>query len=527
MRTQQLNLESRSYIKYIWLLLGAGLTYLYSGNLAVPLAAWLGPVFVLRFIRSQKPLKGLAVALLALTIVAVIQNKEIIPIPGPAYYIIVMILSLIGLLPYVVDRLLSPRLSGFSGTLVLPTAWVAVDYLFSFGGWGTWGAIAYTQVDNLPLLQLASATGIWGITFVIIWFVSVINWIWEKQAEWSRIRYGSLIYFLILSLILLSGGIRLRVFVNDAESVRVASLSVPNLDIMKTAYLAKHSEPIDIPEDIAQSDPRVIELALAFQNFTLDPYDLMYKDVLVAISKLHENLFTITRQEARSGAKIITWSEGNGLMLKSDEQDFLEQAQQLAREEDVFLAIPMFVVSQDSNPDENKIVTIDADGQILTEYHKTKLLPGETSRPGDGSIPIVETPFGHLGGMICYDMDFPGYPQKVGSQGADIVLVPSGDWKGISPIHTEMAIFRAVENGFSMVRQASHGLSKVVDYQGRILAAMDYFKTNEKVMVAQVPTRGSPTIYSRIGDFVAWLCLAGIIFLLIWALVSKKPGERT
>ena len=91
------------------------------------------------------------------------------------------------------------------------------------------------------------------------------------------------------------------------------------------------------------------------------------------------------------------------------------------------------------------------------------------------------------------------------------MLVPSNDWREIDPWHSHMARFRAVEQGFNMVRHVSNGLSLATDYQGRVLASMDHFATDQRVMVAYVPTQGARTVYSRVGDLFAWLCIAVLV----------------
>ena len=49
---------------------------------------------------------------------------------------------------------------------------------------------AYTQYGNLPLLQLLSVTGLWGIDFLMSWLASVVNWAWERGFAWPRVRGG-------------------------------------------------------------------------------------------------------------------------------------------------------------------------------------------------------------------------------------------------------------------------------------------------------------------------------------------------
>ena len=78
-----------------------------------------------------------------------------------------------------------------------------------------------------------------------------------------------------------------------------------------------------------------------------------------------------------------------------------------------------------------------------------------------------------------------------------------------------MASFRAVEQGFNLVRHTSQGLSAAFDYQGRQLAAMDHYLTAERVLVAQVPIHGTHTIYALFGDWFAWLCLLGLTSVVI------------
>lgn len=64
-----------------------------------------------------------------------------------------------------------------------------------------------------------------------------------------------------------------------------------------------------------------------------------------------------------------------------------------------------------------------------------------------------------------------------------------------------------------MVRQADNGLSIVTDPFGRTLAAVDHFTTDERVMVAQVPSKGVFTLYSVIGDLFGWLAVAGFVVI--------------
>src|SRR5438876_1077298 len=85
------------------------------------------------------------------------------------------------------------------------------------------------------------------------------------------------------------------------------------------------------------------------------------------------------------------------------------------------------------------------------------------------------------------------------------------------PWPAQHAVFRAIENGYALVRQASNGLAMTVDDEGNVLAATDYYTTDQQTMIASVPMRGVWTVYAHVGDLFVWLCLAGWLFLVGFA----------
>ena len=76
-----------------------------------------------------------------------------------------------------------------------------------------------------------------------------------------------------------------------------------------------------------------------------------------------------------------------------------------------------------------------------------------------------------------------------------------------------------------MVRPTGNGLSAVVDYQGRILGRRDYVVDGSGIMTASIPVHGAATVYGRIGDLFAYLCVAGLIGLAAWALVQRRQAD--
>lgn len=78
---------------------------------------------------------------------------------------------------------------------------------------------------------------------------------------------------------------------------------------------------------------------------------------------------------------------------------------------------------------------------------------------GDGLLPVLDTPFGRITGMICFDADFPALARQAAEPRADLLLVAANDWAEIEEMHADMAIVRAVENDVSLLRATSGGIS--------------------------------------------------------------------
>jgi apolipoprotein N-acyltransferase len=161
----------------------------------------------------------------------------------------------------------------------------------------------------------------------------------------------------------------------------------------------------------------------------------------------------------------------------------------------------------------------------VLEHYKYGFNLSEGSLPGDGVLRTVKTPFGTLSGVICWDTDFPATVRQAGRNGTDILMSLANDWREIDPLHGRMAVYRAIENGVSLVRQGNEGLSLATDPYGRVVASMDHFVASERVMVAQVPTHGVVTVYSVIGDLFGWLAVAGFVAVVAWVIVAgvRRP----
>jgi apolipoprotein N-acyltransferase len=489
---------------WIWLTMAAVLLLFANGVNTIPLAAWLAPVFLLRFVRSQSLRIGLPVAYLLLMAAFAFQFRGMVPIPGIAYYIFLVVWAIPLVAPYIIDLLVAHRLSGLTASLAFPTAWAATEYLVSRGLYGSWGSAAYSQYGNLPLLQLLSVTGLWGITFLIGWFAAVCNWLWEEGLDSKPARRAAWLAAGTIATAMLLGGARLALFPPSSQTVRVASISKRKIE--------------PSPNDAA--------LERAFEGrATREDIDA----IRGWATAMDDDLLSRAEQEMQAGAKIVFWGETNAPVLKQDEAAFVTRGGKLATKYHAYLGMALGVLNVGKTPPlENKLVLVQPNGQVAWEYNKARPVPGPEAAlqvRGDGKLRALDTPYGRVSSIICFDGDFPQLLAQGGALGTDVVLDPSNDWRAIDPWHTQMASFRAIEQGFNLIRQTSQGLSAAFDYQGRRLAAMDHYQTMDYAMVSQVHTRGVRTVYSRLTDWFAWMCMAVLVLLTVQSLHRRRKDS--
>jgi apolipoprotein N-acyltransferase len=246
-----------------------------------------------------------------------------------------------------------------------------------------------------------------------------------------------------------------------------------------------------------------------------------------ATQPIHEQYLQMTETAVADGANIILWPELAIMGVEEDVQATIAQGQTLAQEAGVYLAMPTFTTFPDSDrPWENKLYVAGPDGRIVIEHVKYggNLLEGTLK--GSGEIQVVETPYGSLAGIICWDTNYPNTVRQVGQQQANILLSPSKEWDGINPMHAEMAAYRAIENGTSVVRQTDEGLSIVADGYGRTLATGEGLTVDGNYLLVDVPTSSPTTIYATIGDVVGIAATVGLVVLAIYALFIMRRQRQ-
>lgn len=467
---------------YFYFLLGFIFLFFFNGRWILPIAAFMAPIFLIRFLRFHKPLKGLLFLVIAGLVSNIFIWKDMMPISGLFYYILMLMMSIFTSLTFIIDRIYSERLKGIVSTFVFPSVYVIMEFItVSTNPSGSYGMLAHTQ-SSLPFLQLISITGIWGVTFVILWTASVINWLWDNAFDKHVLRQSLWVYAVPVLIILLYGQIRLAQQTTEG-TVRIASIHIP-----------------------------------------IDEQWHIYSDYPDSINEQLNRLFLDNCHiAALSRAKLVFGAEGIINVTSDEEGEYIERAKAIAIQDSIYIGLPMLVypINTSQAPPMNKITWISPQGGILFTYCKAKPTPGEGSY-GDGIIRYFDSPYGRIGSAICFDMDFPSFIHQVHSMHIDIMTVPGYDWKEISHYHTYVASFRAIEQGFHLVRAASWGLSASFTNKGQVLSSQDYYSSNDVILYSDVPMKGQSTVYSVVGDIFAWLCILFFISISIFVLISAN-----
>lgn len=513
---------------------------LLSPKWVVPAAAFVAPGILLYLVTGRKVGRAFIVSWAVLAISNAVANWRVMPFPTLLFIPMIVQISFVQSIPFVLHSWTSRFSDSWATTFIFPIVQVLLEYATSFLGGGTWGSIAYTQISFLPFIQLASITGIWGLTFMIYWFAAIAEYVYRHRSGWPAARRLVLMYSAVVSGILAYGSFRLSASETTAgETVKVAGISGLNLYLLGIIYEDAFGTPIRFDaRRLTQTSPELQELNRGLAAFIADPFASRFTRSHRAIENFSDSMFQLAAREARAGAKIISFSEALMFTFKPVEGKLIEKGKHFARDHKVTLLLTMasFIPGETgfgATFIENKAIMIDPSGQVENVFFKNKPVPMvEPSVPGNGKVPVYNSMYGKIATSICYDADFPSLMRQVGVQGAGILLLPSGDWKEISPYHADMSRVRAVENGVSILRPVSGGTLMACDPMGRVVARRNFFDEGDKVVSSYLSVNGMPTLYRHLGDFFPWICLAAGTGILIHlrrrrqqAEYVKAPGE--
>ena len=375
-----------------------------------------------------------------------------------------------------------------------------------------WNLLGYPASANLGLLQLTSVTGIWGLSFLVAAFNSLLAWADTGSLRAPVQRVGILAAAAAVIVLISLAGPRLVPQISAQHYARAVQTNFP--------------ESPEYPPDWFQTHTRDLD---EIEHLSLQPSD-------------HR-------------PDLLVWPEAPAPFSFEDPQ-FARRASSLAiRFHHPFLAGAIewkpFTNSSGQTPHDvqapyNSAILVDAQGQDVFTYDKVHLVPfGEyepfslihrvvtsVSSEVGGFRPGTKYSVGHLpdgfifGTFICYEAIFPGEVRRFAANGAQLFINISNDgWFGRSAApeqHLRMARVRAVENRRWLLRVTNNGFTVSVDPYGRFVASIP----PDLRTATDLPYdfRTDETIYTRFGDWFAWLC---VIVSAILLLSTFRKGKTT
>jgi apolipoprotein N-acyltransferase len=388
------------------------------------------------------------------------------------------------------------RRLGRPALLIAPAVWVATELgrTVLFGGF-PWALVGYTQTSVLPVAQLASLTGVYGVSALVVFVSSALSFaaIAKSRSGWMALGVAGAV-------------------VIGTCGWGTARLSASRLT----------------------SRGQAVTVGLIQGNINQDQ-----KWAPGLAADILNKYLRLTRQAADRGAQLILWPEAaTPFYFEEDPRGHL--IRQLARDHHVWLLIGSDQFERGRPPRSyNAAFMVRPDGSTAGVYRKVHLVPfGEyvparrllffvaplveavgDFAPGDAPVAL---PYGntHLSAAICYEVVYPALIRQSVLQGSALLTTITNDaWFGRSSApwqHFEMAAMRAIEQGRYLVRAANTGVSGVVDPYGRVLMQSDLFV--DDVLIGHARLLDERTVYARIGDVVAYASVAATVLALASAL---------
>ncbi len=377
-----------------------------------------------------------------------------------------------------------------------------------------WNSLGYPASANLGLLQITSVTGIYGLSFFVAGFNALVAW--TDVAKTPRPVN--------------------RVLILTAATVGLFAI-----------YLIS---PRLVPAAQANHLARSVQLNFPETNSSEGNWFLQNAKQMREVEEL-------SLSPDGANTDLLVWPEAPA-PFSVEESEFARLASSMA----IHLDHPFLVgvvefrkaPTADGKPSGgqvvyNSAVLLDKQGQRVYTYDKIHLVPFGEYEPFPLIHQVVANVSSEVGGFrkgtrysvgalpgggtfatfICYEAIFPGEIRTFANDGAQLFVNISNDgWFGRSAAaeqHLRMVRVRAAENRRWIIRSTNNGYTASIDPYGRIYRPLP----PDVRAAANLPYdfRSDKTIYTRYGDWFAWLCVAISVMLFLWTLVSKGgAGEN-
>lgn len=486
-----------------------------SGRLALAPFVFAAPFFALRLLERTRPRDGLAAVFGIQLIAFLVQWRGYILAPIPVYVAVAIGYSLVGTLPYLAHVALARGRTSAWTTLAFPAALALTETVTRWlSPYGSWGATAYALPGDGAIGSLAALLGLDSAAFVVGFVAAAASWYLREGRGHTR----ACIALAAAGLGLWLAGTLADTPRSQPGTLRVSALFEPLSERSIVFDQSKAKALLGTPVTNAENAFVDIYLLNRIVPPALEP------GVRAWFEGRQNALVEATEREAAAGARLIVWSEANGVALAHEEGPFIDRVRDIARRQHVVIVMTLNVKEIGVRLSDNRALIIDASGVVLADYNKARPVPGaEATRPGTGIVPVVDTAVGRLALVICFDADHPELVRQAARGRADLLVVPGNDWSDITPYHTAMAAWRSRELGLPMIRAVSSGDSAVFDAGGHVVTHQRTVVRGDGPMRALALVGRRRTLYGATGDALG--AVVSLVGLAIAAVHRRSKRE--
>lgn len=423
------------------------------------------------------------------------------------------------------------RRTGLSAAVVAPPLWVGLEYVRAHLSFLAlpWMLLGHSQYAHPSLIQVASFTGVYGLSFLIV----LIN-----AACAETLRHACAHVLARAS--------------RSASSFVLGQAALMPLMLGGALLIADSLYGLSVLS--AGADGERVAIALLQGNI---PQDRKWD--ASSVRMILERYSALTRSAARQRPLVIVWPETAVPGDVMHHRELKRQLSELAVATNQHLLVGSAEYAKFTDREfhgnyYNSMFLFSPDGAITGQYRKIVLVPFGEYEPLRG---IVTWPaamvratgafvpgnqytlftIGHVkfAAVICWEAIFPDLVRQFVKRGARLIVNATNEaWflESAAPYQLlAMSLFRAVENRVAVVRAGNTGVTAIIDPFGRITARLkdadqrDVFMGG--ILVGAVPLSQTVTFYTRYGDIFAFAQIAACLLLLVRQKARDAGADMT
>jgi len=405
--------------------------------------------------------------------------------------------------------------------------WTSLEYMRTIGNLSFPTNIALSQYKFPFLIQIASITGSYGVSFSIMLCNSCLFIVCKYF--YNRIER----FYLLRMLYIANGhinksakllGLETKVFkrkLQDCCSSKDIVYTLLYIIPIIMVFIGYGGVSLSKKEEILSINVSIIQGSIPDWLYGLEKWDEKY-------SKIIETTYLELTSTAikKNDSSIIIWPETpihRQIMKISYLKNMLLEFSKAGNN---FFIVGSPRIDIKRNCKYNSVFVLSPKGNIIDYYDKTKLVPFvEHFFTPSNEVKIIHASEKlKLGINICFESTYPSISRNAVKKGANLLIISTNDTclkkTKMSYCHAANAVFRAVENRRYVIRAAQSGISMVINPYGRILKQSELFK--QCVLSGKVGLQEELTFYTKFGDLFCYLCIGlSIIFIL------KSASNRT